>query len=58
MFIILPFWATATSCHSTTKEATKTEILKDGDILNLVIKNDIPGVTKALKTGAILTPVW
>ncbi len=53
MFIILTLWATTISCHSTTKEVTKkTEIMKDGGILKLVIKNDIPGVTKTLKTGA------
>jgi hypothetical protein len=52
MLIILSLWATAISCHSTTKEAIKNKIMKDGNILNLVIKNDIPGVKKALKTGA------
>lgn len=51
LFILMTLLATAISCPSSTKETTKTEIMEDQDVLNLVKKNDIPGVSKALKNG-------
>lgn len=42
---------TVTSCNLTMPESTK-KILNNQDILNLVEKNDIQGVSKALQNGA------
>ena len=42
---------TVTSCNLTMPESTK-KILNNQDILNLVEKNDIQGVSKALQKGA------
>src|SRR5688500_20256454 len=42
--------------HSITMSNAKTEIMK-GDILNMVRRNDLPGVSKALENGADVNTV-
>ena len=42
--------------HSITMSNAKTEIMKD-DILNMVRRNDLPGVSKALENGADVNAV-
>lgn len=42
--------------HSITMSNAKTEIMKD-DILNMVKRNDLPGVSKALENGADVNAV-
>ncbi|WP_041387236.1 ankyrin repeat domain-containing protein [Olivibacter sp. SA151] len=51
IFFVMMLITTVTSCNLTMPESTK-KILNNQDILNLVEKNDIQGVSKALQNGA------
>jgi ankyrin repeat protein len=58
LFILMTLMITPISCPSTTKENTITsEVMEDQDILDLVKKNDILGVTTALENGADVNAV-
>src|SRR5688500_1731127 len=55
--LFLLAWMVAVSPgHSITMSNAKTEIMKD-DILNMVRRNDLPGVSKALENGADVNAV-
>ncbi|WP_437366153.1 ankyrin repeat domain-containing protein [Olivibacter jilunii] len=51
IFFVMMLITTVTSCNLTMPESTKM-ILNNQNILNLVEKNDIQGVSKALQNGA------
>lgn len=49
---LLTLVATVASCYRTPIDNTKPGIMKDTEIINLVKKNDVQEVTKALEAGA------
>ena len=57
VFFLLTLIVTVASCYQTPIDNTKPGIMKDIEIINLVKKNDVQEVTKALEGGANVNAV-